>query len=380
MTVPDAAPTTPEAPRPAPHVDPRTPEKLHKTRQRVVIGVVVALVLFAILLSILNWPKVEAALADAQPEPLLWATGYSLLSMAAMSLAFGILARVFSVHLPVRDLSEIGFVSLAFGRVISSTGLPGYVLRLLLASRQGAETHHMLAASLFHSMANDLVLFALLPFGVSYLLLHQALDPWQLAAFVAVGVLALALTAVWASVMIVTRARRRILHAIERVWLRLTRRDIGQVLTELDDSMAEGTDVLRRKPHWLVLPFLLILIDWAAAIATLHYCFQALGEDLALGVLIAGFAVSMSAGFVSQLPGGIGVLEGSMAGMYALFGVSLEHAALAALVYRVVYYLVPFVVSLAFYWRLLRRPYMPPRQDGPRKLLRRLADKLRPHA
>ncbi len=42
--------------------------------------------------------------------------------------------------------------------------------------------------------------------------------------------------------------------------------------------------------------------------------------------------------------------------VYALFGVPLEQAVLATILFRVVYYLAPFLISLAFYWRLLRGP------------------------
>jgi len=44
-----------------------------------------------------------------------------------------------------------------------------------------------------------------------------------------------------------------------------------------------------------------------------------------------------------------------MAGIYALLGVPLQQAVLAAILFRVVYYLIPYVVSLGFYWHLLRR-------------------------
>ena len=45
-----------------------------------------------------------------------------------------------------------------------------------------------------------------------------------------------------------------------------------------------------------------------------------------------------------------------MAAVYAMLGVSLEQAVLAAVLFRVVYYLTPFLLSLAFYRRLLRGP------------------------
>lgn len=47
--------------------------------------------------------------------------------------------------------------------------------------------------------------------------------------------------------------------------------------------------------------------------------------------------------------------EASMAGIYALLGVPFEQVLLAVILFRGVYYLVPYVLSLIFYGRLLRR-------------------------
>lgn len=43
-----------------------------------------------------------------------------------------------------------------------------------------------------------------------------------------------------------------------------------------------------------------------------------------------------------------------MTAVYALLGVSFGRAVLAAILFRIVYYFVPFLFSLGFYRRLLR--------------------------
>jgi uncharacterized membrane protein YbhN (UPF0104 family) len=43
-----------------------------------------------------------------------------------------------------------------------------------------------------------------------------------------------------------------------------------------------------------------------------------------------------------------------MAGIYALLGVPISSAVLAAILFRIVYYFLPFLASLGFYRRLLR--------------------------
>ncbi len=54
------------------------------------------------------------------------------------------------------------------------------------------------------------------------------------------------------------------------------------------------------------------------------------------------------------MPDGLGVREGSTAVVYTLLGVPFEQATLTGITVRAVYYLVPFLVSLGFYWRFVR--------------------------
>ena len=72
------------------------------------------------------------------------------------------------------------------------------------------------------------------------------------------------------------------------------------------------------------------------------------------GVVVTGFAVGVAAGVMSMVPGGLGVQEGSMAGAYHLLGVPLEQGVLVSFLFRLVYYMIPFGVSLLFYRNVLR--------------------------
>jgi hypothetical protein len=56
-----------------------------------------------------------------------------------------------------------------------------------------------------------------------------------------------------------------------------------------------------------------------------------------------------------MIPGGLGVQEGSMAGIFALLGVSFDRAVLASVLFRVIYFFVPYLISLTLYRGLLRQ-------------------------
>jgi uncharacterized protein (TIRG00374 family) len=118
--------------------------------------------------------------------------------------------------------------------------------------------------------------------------------------------------------------------------------------------MTRGVTVIRRRPTVLMMLVALAIGDWAGTVTALWFCFNALGNPVGIGTLLTGFSLGITAGFVSFVPGGLGVQEGSMAGIYALLGVPIGTAVLAAILFRIIYYFIPFLASLAFYRRLLR--------------------------
>ena len=74
------------------------------------------------------------------------------------------------------------------------------------------------------------------------------------------------------------------------------------------------------------------------------------------GVTVAGFGIGTGAAVASMVPGGLGVQEGTTTGVFALLGVDVDRAVAIAVMFRFLYFFVPFAMSLVFYkWLLSRR-------------------------
>lgn len=127
-----------------------------------------------------------------------------------------------------------------------------------------------------------------------------------------------------------------------------------QALLRFEETMTRGVSLVGKRPAVLTLLLFLALADWASTVFALWFCFYTLWHAISIGNLITGFSLGITAGFVSFIPGGLGVQEGSMAGLYALLGEPLETAILAAILFRMIYYFLPFFISLGFYRRLLQ--------------------------
>ncbi len=150
------------------------------------------------------------------------------------------------------------------------------------------------------------------------------------------------------------RLRASVLRRLGHIWRLTTHRNIETSLTQFGSAVTEGIVQLRHQRN-LRLPIAgLILGDVAATITALWFCFAALGVPVHLGVLITGFNFGVTLTVISFIPGDLGVQEASLAGILALFGVPFGQGLLVAILFRVLYYLVPFVISLGFYWGLVR--------------------------
>lgn len=124
---------------------------------------------------------------------------------------------------------------------------------------------------------------------------------------------------------------------------------------ELDNALDKGVAALRNNRPAFIFFVALMVAYWALAAAALWFCFFALGRTPSVGILFCGFVIGIIAGNLSLIPGGLGVQEASLAGVFALLGTSFTQAALASILFRVVCDFIPFFMSLLLYGLLIRR-------------------------
>jgi uncharacterized protein (TIRG00374 family) len=318
------------------------------------VTAIVLLALLGIVVVVLDWGQVLQVLGQADWRLVPVALLCTAASYGCLSYSFAMISKVFGVCMGRRDLFEVGFVSYALNHLLTSGGTAGHSLRILLIKRRGLPVRDILAASLFHSTLTNLLLFILVPVSFVYLLTNGSLSGSTAVGIGIVASLLFFLVVLIAMVFFLGPFRASVLGMAEMAWRKVTRRNIEQQLKDLDSTLARGVMAIRNRPRILVSPLVLVVADWASAVAALGFCFGALGSPVGPGVLLMGFSIGVVVGLLSMVPGGLGVQEGSMAATYALLGVPFEQAVLAAILFRAVYYLAPFLISLGFYWRLIR--------------------------
>ena len=330
--------------------------KLDKSRQQRIIALtVVAFVLLAILLVALDWNEARQVVDKADWRLTLVALLFTALSYLCLSYSFVMVNRVFGIGMAWRELLEIGFVSTALANVTGLGGAAGHSLRLVVMQRQGMPSGNILAASIFHTYLYGVTMLGLLPLGLIYLIAnHQLGEGVAMGLRFATVMLVIAII-VASAIVFVSSIRSMVLRILNRLQRLFKPRSSISFLSDFDATLTLGAAKIRSHPLALALPPGSMLANMVFTLVSLWFCFDAIGDPLGFGVLVTGFVIGISAGILSMVPGGLGVQEASMAGMYALFGVPFTQAVLAAVLFRVVYDFVPFFVSLAMYRRLLRR-------------------------
>lgn len=322
--------------------------------QRLLVGFVLLFALLALVVVVMDWKNIRSAFAQADWHMIPLALLFTACSYACMSYGFAVVNRAVGIQMPRRELFLIGYVSTVINHVLSAGGAAGYSLRFAAIRKHGYAVNDIVTASMLHFYFTSLGMLALLPIGIVTILFTHRLSRGMTTGISIAGALLAALLCL-ATLLIFWRPLRLwLLHATKRAVHRLIKRDISTTLDDFDANLTRGIAAFRHQRAHLALLLLLVALDWSFSILALGACFDAIGEPLKLGVLISGFSIGTTAGVLSMVPGGLGVQEGSMAGIYALLGAPLHQAVVAAILYRVLYYFVPYLASLSLYRRLLR--------------------------
>ncbi len=126
---------------------------------------------------------------------------------------------------------------------------------------------------------------------------------------------------------------------IRRVKKGFDQRAYADAVEQSVNSFYSGLRQIYSNKNSLLNALLFSFIAWVFDIMTMYVVFLSLGSKVYLSVLIITYLISMISGMITVfLPGGIGVVESTMANLFIRGGVPLEVALLATLLYRLASY------------------------------------------
>jgi uncharacterized protein (TIRG00374 family) len=330
-------------------------EPITRSHNRLVTLLILAITVVGVVLVALDWENMRQVLSEADWRYLPLVLLFTFLSYTFYSYAYAFVSQILAIPMRKRELAEVCFISTVINHVLTSGGVVGYSLRYLLMRMYNVTLKDVLTSSILHYYLTSLDMLTFLPLCFIYLLLNAAVPR---GAAIALGLMTLlfSLLLILITVLVLFPSRRRpIISLLAHLGRKILHRDLTTWLTQFDDTLTHGTEGFRHKPIVLVWVMLLTLLDFSSSLIAMGLVFDALGPPVKVGALVTGYVIGIMAGLLSMVPGGFGIQEGSMAGIYALLGVRLEQAVLAAILFRILYYLLPYFLILPFYNRLLRR-------------------------
>lgn len=300
---------------------------------------VVAFALFGAGLYALN--RMLAPVDIREVALQIRATPWNVTGIALMTTVMGYLflagydwsaLRHIGKPLPLPVTMTGGLMAYAFGNTIGLSAISGGAVRWRVYSGLGLDGYDIAAISTFTAASFGVAASVI---GFSALALHPTalgallpLPPPTIRLIAVAAILAVMLPLLWASIT------RRALR-------------IGRFCLDAPTLGVLGTQLV------------ICLGDIVFSALTLYVLLPA--SDLSFPTFLAVFAAAMMAGILSHVPGGVGVFESVIIAAMPP-SVPIDQVAAGLLLFRLIYYLVPFAMALVLlalyeFWRLLgRRP------------------------
>lgn len=291
-------------------------------------------------------PATWLAMRGASPIWTIAAVCLSALAMLNQMLLHRASQHAVGVAIPTRDLWRTTNAAFFINAVAKSGGLAGVVAFTATSGRHGQARSTTVAAYLVVTVLVQLGFAASLLAALVVLSSGGHLTSTEVIASVVFGAYTVMLTASIAAAFS-SRSALRVIHATPSRLARLVRRDRPVVIVDhaAADALFDALQTLRGSPRLLARTVIHALGAQLIAVAMLWTTLHAVGADVGPSVAIVAYSVAIMFLIVSILPGGVGLVDASLAVVLAGYGLPIATVAAAVVIYRVLELCVPFTVG-----------------------------------
>ena len=278
-------------------------------------------------------------------------------SYAMVGCALGELLQLLGYPLGWAELLGIALVSTTANYFVSTAGVSGFALKAHLLRKRKVPYGITVTASVLSSAILYMVLAAIIGQGMVYLILHLNGTKFAIMesalGLVVLLAIALPIMSLFFNAKLRGRITQKLFHWANRATYLFSKSEIPrEEFYAFEEQLNLGLDRVRQDKGRLTMTVFYTCMDWGLCMMCLFCAFKAVGVRLPVGHLSAGFTAGQAATLIPFLPGGLGVLEGSMTKVFESLGIVWEKAFVAVLLYRLAYYMVPGLISVLVLWGL----------------------------
>jgi len=320
-------------------------------RWGVVLGVLlVALYTYAVMTA--GGRDLADVLTTLDPVLLFLPLIATLLSYITMSLSYEGIARAAGSTVNQLDMLRITFVANTANYVLPTGGLSGFALRMLMLQKKGITTGRAVLISFTQTLLTNMMLVVFILYGLVHMILTGDVDGNSAAAVASVSVILVAFLGTCLLMVYRQTARDVLLGRALALsewgfgrlgYLERYKRRLARFFAHID----EGMEFFAERPRAMIGPLVWIFLDWVCTIGVLYASFYSVGADVSYSDVVIAFSVAIVVAVVSFVPGGVGVLDGTLFAMFARAGIPDEQTVLALMIFRMSFYVIPVLLSLA---------------------------------
>ena len=344
---------TPAAPPGQPSV--ASPSRTHLLSWALVVGLGALGLLFVFSDGNKLWQT--ASTLDARLLIIPLACGLS--SYVVMALSYQGIAQAAGAQVPFWEMLKITFVANTVNYIVSTGGLSGFAVRLYFFIRLSIPSGTAVTISLVQTFITNTVLLLFVVVGFWVLLTSHDLHGYALGTTATLLFFFMLAAGVAMLLLFHRELRRRTLFVMAEAvhWFLhrfFPRHKPARVrIWRFQRNLNRGIEFLLARKRHMIMPTFWIIADWMITLLILYGAFRAAHYPIPMSYVVVGFAVGIILSLVSFVPGGLGVMEGSMAAIFASLSVPFETAVVAALIFRVAYYVLPLIISVFFFRGML---------------------------
>jgi uncharacterized protein (TIRG00374 family) len=276
------------------------------------------------------------------------------LSYVTLALSYQGIGTAAGYTLPFGEMLKITFVANTANYLVATGGLSGFAVRMYFFTRHSIPSGTAIVISLAQTFLTNVSMLLFILAGFVYLFaVHDLRGPAMVTTSVLV-VIFLAAALLAGLMLFHARLRRRTLFSIAQFthWFMHrvvpNRAPARTHIWRYQFNLNRGIAFLLEQRRQMIAPLLYILADWVFTLLVLYTSFVAVRHPVSAAYVVVGFALGIVLSLASLIPGGLGVMEGSMAAIYTSLGVPYETAVVAVLIFRIAYYVLPLLFSLLF--------------------------------
>lgn len=309
---------------------------------------------FAAIFLFTDFGELWSVLTHADPWLLTLPVLCMVASYLTMARSYQQIAAAAGCPVPLTEMLKITFVANSVNYLVSTGGLSGFAVRMYFFTRLGIPAQTAVIISLAQTFLTNCMLLLFLLVGFAYVFTSHTLTGSALVVTTVLLVFFVLAAVLAALLLFHARLRRRTLFWAAQTTHWVLHRVIPHRapprthIWRHQFNLNRGIGFLLARRRKMIGPVVYIALDWWLTILILYTAFVAVHYDIAFSQVIVGFAVGIVLSFASLIPGGLGVMEGSMAAVFASMHVPFETAVVAVLIFRVAYYLLPLLISLFF--------------------------------